>query len=484
MKVSLIMPVAKFYSSDAESVPPYALLYVGSALKRAGHDVKIFHDSNFKKTIAGVLASNPDVIGISAFTGYPVKLACDYAKEIKKVRPDIKIVLGGYHASMLPDQVLDDPWFDFAVIGEGEETMVELVKAIEENKGGFSYIDGLAWKFDGKVIVNEKRMLSSNIDYDIDWSLVDLNRYTKKVVHLGGKRYFYIFSSRGCTHNCSFCAGSFLYRQVYRKESADHVVKQYREILDRYNVDLVEYLDDNFFVDLEWAEKVVKRIGRPYRALIRLDRINDRVCDLLNETRCRAIFVGIESGNERVRNDIMNKGLSDKQIYDAVKLLARKCPNINISAMFIGGIPGEKYSEFRDTCKMAVNLTELNPRLLPQFNVYAPYPYCKSYNDAVAAGWVPPSKTEDWILDSKPGKSVDAVWLKYYSKRLMCKFKWTAVLFLLLRKENELVGIKKLLKDFLRYIAMIRLYFGFFDFPVELKIFWIYYMHMIKGDVI
>jgi len=484
MKISLIMPVAKFYGSDAESVPPYAILYIGSALKKAGYDVKIFHDSDINKTVASVLAFNPDVVGISAFTGYPVKLACDYAKEIKKAQAGMKIVLGGYHATMLPSQVLEDPWFDFAVVGEGEETIVELTDALKRGETDFSNIKGLWWKNGKNVVSNPRRNLPKFIDYDIDWSLVDLSKYTKKVSHLGGKRYFYIFSSRGCPYNCSFCAGAFLYKQNYRKESAEHVIGQYRKILDRYDVELVEYLDDNFFVDLEWAEKVTKGIGRPYRALIRLDRINEKVCELLNETRCRAIFVGIESGNERIRNNIMNKRLSNEVIYNAVKLMAKKCPNINISAMFIGGIPGEKYDEFRDTCKMAINLTEANPRVLPQFNVYAPYPYCKSYMDAVAAGWTPPSKTEDWILDSKPGKSVDAVWLKHYSKRLMSKFKWTAVLFLLLRKENNLTGTKRFLKDVLRWIAVFRLYTDFYYFPFEMRIFWLYYMHMIRGDVI
>jgi len=481
IRICLIMPVAKFYSSDADSVPPYALLYIGSALKRAGHDVKIIHQTD--KVVASVLAFNPTIVGISAFTGYPVKLACDYAKEIKDVCPDIKVVLGGYHVSMLPKQVMNDPWFDFAVVGEGEETMVELVNAIANGDKTFHDIKGLWWKDNNMVHENPLRTLPKNIDYDIDWSLVDIDKYTKKVAHLGGKKYFYIFSSRGCPRNCSFCAGAYLHKQIYRKESADHVIDQYRGILDQNNVELVEYLDDNFFVDLEWAEKVVKGIGRPYRALLRLDRINERVCELLNETRCRAIFVGIESGNERVRNGIMNKMLSDRQIYGAIKMMADRCPDINISAMFIGGIPGETYDEFRDTCKMAMKLSEINPKFLPQFNVYAPYPYCKSYIDAVNAGWVPPSKTADWILDSKPGKAVDAVWLKHYSRGLMSKFKWTAVLFILLRKNNNLVGMKGLLKDIIRVMAMFRLYTDFYYFPIDLRLFWYFYMRMIKYDV-
>jgi radical SAM superfamily enzyme YgiQ (UPF0313 family) len=180
----------------------------------------------------------------------------------------------------------------------------------------------------------------------------------------------------------------------------------------------------------------------------------------------------------------MNKRLTNKQIYDAMYMMREKCPNINISAMFIGGIPGETYREFRDTCEMAVNLALINKRVLPQFNVYAPYPYCKSYVDAVNAGWIPPSRTEDWILDSKPGKAVDAVWLKHYSRRLMSKFKWTAVLFILLRGENDLTGLKKIIKYILRDIAIFRLRADFYYFPLDLRLFWLYYMRMIKGDVI
>lgn len=483
MRVCLIMPVAKFYSADSQSVPPYAILYLGSALKRAGHDVKIVHQ--VEGVVESAIDFNPDIVGISAFTGYPVSLACDYARQIKSISPSIKIVLGGYHASVLPEQVMNDLWFDFAVVGEGEETIVELADSLgDESKYGG--IKGLLWRssIDGKVNNNGVRPFNDNIDFDIDWSLIDVGKYTRGVSHLGGKRYFYIFSSRGCPFSCSFCSASFLYKGCYRKESSDHVIKQYKKLIDDNNVDLVEYLDDNFFVDVEWAKRVVLGIGKPYRALIRVDRINEETCKLLNDTGCRAIFVGIESGNERIRNDVMNKRLRDRQIYDAVSMMSRMCPDINISAMFIGGIPGETYSDYRDTCDMAVNLSLMNRRLLPQFNVYAPYPYCKSYVDAVNGGWVPPSRTDDWVLDSKPGKSINVVWLKHYSKSLMNKFKWTAVLFLLLRKENDLRGFKRIVKEILRNVAIFRLRFDFFWLPLELHLFWTYYLRMLKYDVV
>jgi len=485
MKISLIMPVSRFYSADSTSVPPYALLYIGTALKRAGFDVDLYHENGNVDNVANKVLKNDNLlVGISAFTGYPVWLACQYAKRLKERRPGIKIVLGGYHASMLTEQCLSDEFFDFIVFGEGEETAVELAEALKSGVKDFSHIKGLGWKDQsGKKIINEPRQFPANIDFDIDWSLLNIGKYVKRVAHLGMKKYFYIFSSRGCPYDCSFCAGSFLHNRRYRKETPEHVISQYRPLLDEHGIELVEYLDDNFFVDLKWAESVAKGIGRPYRALIRLDKINEEVCDLLNRTDCRAIFVGVESGNEHMRNDIIRKKLGDKQIYDAVKMLAKKCPKINVSAMFIAGVPGEKYEEFRDTCKMAVNLSNLHSRLLPQINVYTPYPMCTSYLDAVKMGWNPPQRTEEWDLDPKPGRALDPTWLDYYGPKTTGKFELTSKMFVLLRRDAGLSFFKDLIRSVLRVSSVLRLTHDIYAIPLEINIFWYFYMRMIKHDV-
>jgi radical SAM superfamily enzyme YgiQ (UPF0313 family) len=264
----------------------------------------------------------------------------------------------------------------------------------------------------------------------------------------------------------------------------DHVIKTYQPIIKDNGVELIEYLDDNFFVDLEWAEKVANGLGVPYRALIRADRINEEVCDLLNRTKCRALFMGIESGNDRVRNDIMNKNMTGEQIKNALRMLNERCPHINISAMFIMGIPGEKYEEFRDTCRFAMEISDIHPRLLVQANTYAPYPKCKSYLDAVCCGWDPPEKTEGWILDSKPGSDLEPTWLDWYYGGLKKKFDLTAEMFLLLRKSNDLGGFKDIAKKILEMCARFRLRYDFYFFPIEMKAFWFLYKKFIKSDIV
>jgi len=282
---------------------------------------------------------------------------------------------------------------------------------------------------------------------------------------------------------CSFCAGAFLYKRRYRKESMEHIIKTYKPVLDKYDVELIEFLDDNFLVDIEWAEKVAVGLGRPYRALLRLDRVNEDLCEMLNRTNCRAVFVGVESGNERFRNDIIHKNLTDNQIYDAVKMLAEKCPQINISAMFIAGIPGEKYSEFRDTCRMAIALTDMHPKLLPQINVYTPYPMCESYIEAVKRGWNPPQKTEEWDLDPKPGRALDPTWLDYYTPGIKGRFELTSKMFILLRRDAGLSFFKNIAKKILREMVIWRMMLDFYFLPLEVELFWIMYLRMIKHDI-
>jgi len=487
-RVVLVQPLAKFHGSDADKVPPYALLYVGSALKRAGFRVDVYHGDDLVE-MHKLLDKNNDVVfvGFSAFTGEPVVKANLMAAEVRSTY-GLFTVLGGYHASTMSLQSLLTGSFDCIVKGDGEETAVELARILSENtrEDALRYMGDILglvfYDHGGEVRSNCVRDYPDNIDYDIDWSLVDLSKYVHTVGHLGGKNYFYLFTSRGCCWNCSFCAGSYLYGRRYRKESIEHVVKTYKWIIDDYDVDLVEYLDDNFFVDLKWAEGVATGVGKPYRALIRADRINEDVCDLLNRTKCRALFMGIESGSDHVRNDIMEKCLTNEQIRKAVKMLAERCPQINITTMFIMGIPGETYKEFRDTCRFAIELTELHPKLMTQANVYAPYPRCKSYLEAIKLGWQEPKNIYDWSMDSKPGSEIRPVWLDWYNGSTMMHLTLTGIMFMLLRRDYGFFGLKKIGMVILRKAAVFRLKFDIYAFAAEMHAFWLYYKLWVKKD--
>ena len=323
------------------------------------------------------------------------------------------------------------------------------------------------------------------------YRLDDVNHKVKNVIYLDRKedvycmevpRYHAFYANNVLVHNCSFCAGSYLYNRRYRKESANHVVETYKWIVDKYEVDLVEYLDDNFFVDLEWAEEVATKIGRPYRALIRADRINEEVCDLLNRTNCRSLFMGIESGNDRVRNEVMEKGITSDQIRVAVKMMAERCPQINITTMFIMGVPGETYEEYRDTARFAIELTDLHPKLLTQANVYAPYPRCKSYLEAIKLGWAEPNHIHEWTMDSKPGSEIRPIWLKWYNGSTMMHLTLTGIMFMLLRRDDGFSGIKKIAKSILRASARFRLKYDIYAFATEMHTFWLVYKQWVKKD--
>lgn len=482
-RITLIMPVAKFNAAEAVSIPPYALLYIGTRLKQAGYDVSLYHGNDVQEALRHV-TENDVYVGISAFTGHPVKMACEFAKAIKARYPKLPIVLGGYHASMLTEQAMGESYFDFAVVGEGEETAVELAHRLASGEKTYADIQGLAWKrMREGVVMNARRPFPKSIDFEIDWSLVDVKRYVPTVAHLGSKKLLFVFSSRGCPFSCSFCAGSYLYRQRYRKASADFVVAQYRPLVEQYGVDAVEYLDDNFFVDLKWAEQVTRGIGVPYRSLIRIDRVNAEVCDLLLKTRCRALFIGLESGSEDVRMRVMNKRITNDQIYKGLQMLRDRCPQVNVAAMFITGIPGETYAQYRETCTFALELTKIHPRLLPQANVYAPYPYCQSYVDAVQAGWTPPARTEDWTMDSKQGDQLQPVWLSWYSASLKKKLDMTATMFLLLRKAHGLSGFRGVAKRILECCARFRLKYDIFTFPMEMLFFRFLYQRFMRSSI-
>jgi len=231
-----------------------ALRSIAGNLDINGVDVKIldliYHQKGIRKIVKRAIDTyKPHMIGLTAMT-FQYDTARKIATYIRSIRKDIKIAIGGYHATLMRDEIAESPdgdLFDFIVKGEGEFTFRELVQSLHSTQPGFDKIPGLSFKPDGRFIHNRPRPLE-NLDKlklpkrsGVDLFKIDYGPFG---------RFAAIESSRGCTYGCNFCSISHMYGQAHRKFKTDRVIRDLINLKES-NAVRVFFADDNISLDAE-----------------------------------------------------------------------------------------------------------------------------------------------------------------------------------------------------------------------------------------
>lgn len=338
------------YEDFGKEILPWGILSVGSALRYAGYEINLIHctDREIRRKINQILAENPLFVGFSVMTGAQTKHSAIMSKLLKK-ESDIPIVWGGPHPTLLPEQCLQEDYIDVVVIGEGEETTVELANALKNNKP-LNTILGLGFNFGrNKVQITPPRPFIQNLDsYEIDFELLNIENYLFPS-HRGRKecgRVIAYKSSRGCIYECNFCYNQKVHKRTWRGRSAEKVIQDIEKLKREYSVDGVKFYDDNFFVDRKRAFKILEGIGVPAHTEIRIDWINDKVARKLQEVDCMELLIGVESGSDRIMN-LINKRFHVKDIKESIRIIAKY--NLPATYSTICGIPTETVEEAEKT---------------------------------------------------------------------------------------------------------------------------------------
>lgn len=315
-KIVLIhTPVSEL--KDDRLDPPMGLLYIGTALKR-WYDVSIIDLSGIG--INDYCIPPADYYGFSTYTAnYDETLRIK--ETIQSRYPEGITIAGGPHASALPQEVIKD--FDYVVVGEGEVIVLDI----------------LADKYEkGSIIKEEYQLNLDTIDY-VDYSLVDINSYHRLIQ---GERALPIFSSRGCPYRCAFC-NSF---NGYHKRSPEHFVGEIESILGNYGNIRFRIKDDLFARDIDWLKDFVSIVPKiKYDCLSRAG-YNPKVPELLKESGCSLVSIGIESGSNTILKS-MNKGTTVGVNRQAIKGL--KDAGIQTLTWMIVGFPGETWDTVKET---------------------------------------------------------------------------------------------------------------------------------------
>jgi anaerobic magnesium-protoporphyrin IX monomethyl ester cyclase len=420
MKVCLVSPL---YYSDVKSVvgvssPPLGLAYLASVL-RQDHGVKIIDSNILNYTIEDVerelRSFNPDVVGVTSVTP-SIYEAYKVAEIAKKVREDCTVILGGPHATFMPRQTLEEcKYVDMIVRGEGEETTRELIEHIEKG-ASLREVKGITFREDNEIIDTEPRPFIKNID-DIPFPSRDL--LPLDLYKYNGVKYTSMLTSRGCPFKCSFCSSSRLFGGFWRGRSPENVLEEMKIIYEEYGVRNIMIVDDTFTLNQERAEKICDGIIKEgwdisWGASSRVDTLSKRLVEKMKKAGCWVIFLGIESGCQKIL-DTIGKRITLEQVKNAVRIL--KDAGIQVLGSFIIGFLQDTKETIEETIKFAKSL-KLD---YAEFSILTPYPgtpifdYAKENNLLLTEDWSKYTATEP-VLKNRwvSTREVNALFQKAY----------------------------------------------------------------------
>ena len=313
----------------------------------------------------------PDMVAIEIpFSGWS-KTAFEVVSIAKKVNVGITVVLFGLHPSSRPEACLENADVDFVVIGEPENTVSELVEALEVGKHDFKGIAGLGFRENGKAVLNAKRAIIENLD-SLPFParhLLPMDVYARAVKQnpLRGeihKPYTIVITSRGCPYNCVFCSNCIVWGKQWRPRSPKNVVDELEQIIKTFGIEQVDFSDDNMTLDrqrmVEICDLIVER-GLRFEWFtpngIRADSLDEVLLRKMKAAGCKKIRIAPESGVQHIVNDVIKKNQDLKAVEQAVVLC--KKVGIKVGCFFVIGLIGETKADIEKTIEFAYKLRTL-----------------------------------------------------------------------------------------------------------------------------
>lgn len=375
--VLLLKPKSFAFSSS----PPLSLMYLASSLREHGHtswvyDLEFPEDEAALESVA--LDDRPLLVGITSTTpDFPETVRL--VSRLRELFPGVPVVIGGIHVSALRCDAVGEAGADFGVVGEGENTICELVSALKGgNDAALGVIDGLVRRVGDSLVESAPRPLIRDVDAIPmpAWDLIERERYFTRPWHMLQRRSrsAFVMTSRGCPFGCTFCASHTTLGRGFRGRSPRGVVDEVEFLYRTYDVREFLFIDDNLTFDRERAAAICREIlGRgldiSWRTPngVRIDTLDDELLGLMKRSGCYLLGFGIESGDPEVLRRV-NKKLDLEGVAERVAMVRRH--GIMTFGYFILGLPGETRQSALKTIRFAAK----SKFDLAHFGLYAPYP--------------------------------------------------------------------------------------------------------------
>jgi len=375
LKVALINP-AQFTRYPQ---PPMGLALIAAVLEREGYQVTIV-DANVlrlqpKEIVPRVTGVN--VVGLTAMTP-TISAALSIAHHLKRANPDLTIILGGTHATLLPEEVLAAaPEINVIVRGEGERTIIELLRALE-GKQRLDNISNISYRWDGDVIRTPAGSTNVNLDSlpFLAYHLLPRHGYRPHPPHGRAFPFAAMITSRGCPYRCSFCSKS-VFGNRFRGQSPERVVDEVAYLRKKFGIKEITFYDDVFTLNKERAYAIADEIIRRglkicWTCETRVNLVDKELLRHIKQAGCYSIAYGIESASQEILNTL-DKDITLEQAEEAVRISHEV--GLQTIGYFMISSPGETPDTIRKTIQFAKKL-KLD---FAQFAVTTPFPGTKLY---------------------------------------------------------------------------------------------------------
>lgn len=391
-KILLISPPGSSYfqpdgSKQAKQCPPpLGLAYLSAQISKE-HDVKIydmlienfhqeriigdviFYGDTFEQYKEVLQNYNPDLIGVTCILSNRSNSALEICKIAKEFNDDIITVIGGHHATAVPEHALQENT-DFVLFGEADHSFPELVKILEEGRE-ISKMNGLAYKNNKEIIIKPQTNFIKELDNlpFPDWKTVGIQKYWASqlshvhAVPLKSNKYVTMMSSRGCPHICSYCAvPKHSGKRNFRARSIENVVGEIEWLVSQYGVEEIHFEDDNFFANKNRVKELCKNLISNFSGMhfavpsgTDVPNVDFELIDLLKKAGFHHLMLGIETGDISTQGQYVDKKIDLKDLREKVQYMNKV--GLDPSGLFLIGFPHETREQVQRTVDLATSLT-------------------------------------------------------------------------------------------------------------------------------